>query len=140
MQRTTLTILLASFYILGVIAFFTGHVLFFAVTCLAVLVILLLKDTITAHQAFWAYLFFIIAILNSNFQIKDCDDLCQYAQNKITLTGTVLSIPTTNSDDRTKFYFSPENGVFLDKELSNIKAQSIVTVYGQSDNFSISKI
>lgn len=140
MQRTTLTILLASFYILGVIAFFTGHVLFFAITCLAVLVILLLKDTITAHRAFWAYLFFIIAILNSNFQIKDCDDLCKYAQNKISLTGTVLSIPTTNSEDRTKFYFSAENGVFQDKTLSNLKAQSIVTVYGQKDNFSKIKI
>ena len=140
MQRTTLTILLASFYILGVISFFTGHVVFFASISLLALGIMLFKNFIHPHRAFFAYLFFIFAIINCNFQIKDCDDLCRYAQNKISLTGTVLSIPTTNSDDKTKFYFAPQEGNFNNKKLENLKARSIVTIYGQKENFSKIKI
>ena len=139
-QKTKLIILLASFYILGVAAFFTGHVMSFAAVVLVLLIFALFKNYLSSLAVFFAYLFFMLAILNSNFQIKDCDDLCKYAENNITLTGTVLSIPTTNSDDLTKFYFKPIDGIFNAQNINNLKARTIVTVYGNKSEYSKIKI
>ena len=86
------------------------------------------------------YLLFALALLNCHLQIKDCDALCKYAENRISLTGTVISIPTTNTDDRTKFYFSSETVSADNKKPQEIKARSIVTIYGQPDSLSKIKI
>ena len=86
------------------------------------------------------YLLFALALLNCHLQIKDCDALCKYAENSISLTGTVISIPTTNTDDRTKFYFSSETVCADNKKPQEIKARSIVTIYGQPDSLSKIKI
>ena len=139
-QKTKLTILLASFYILGVAAFFTGHVMTFAAVVLVLLIFALFKNYLSSFAVFFAYLFFMLAILNSNLQIKDCDDLCKFAENNITLTGTVISIPTTNSDDLTKFYFKPVDGIFNAQKIDNLKARTIVTVYGNKSEYSKIKI
>lgn len=140
MKRTHLTIVVASAYIFGVISFFTGYIATLAAIVFISLIILLWKDIITGKKALFACLFFVVAIINCNLQIKDCDDLCKYAQNGISLTGTVVTIPTTNLDDRTKFYFVPNSGVFKGEKLENLKAQSIVTIYGKKETLSDIKI
>lgn len=143
MQKTNLTILISCFYIAGIIAFINNSVIIFAILAVLVLIFGLVKDFISNKTAIILYLFFALALFNSNFQIKNTDPLSKLAPVNGKITGTVISIPTTNKDNKTKFYLKvnkDNKAVFQEKTLENIEAKTIVTLNDKKENFEKIKI
>lgn len=138
--KTRLTIAASTFYIIGVISFFTNNIFIFAFLALIVLLIALKKDFISAKSACIFYMLFAIAILNCHFQIKNFDALSEYVYTNGTIKGVVDSIPTTNIAGRTKFYLRTDEYNTEKAHLRNIKARTIVTLYDKDENLAKIKI
>lgn len=136
----------SSFYILGVIAFFTHTIVFVAALLLFFLILLLYKNIFSGKACIVFYLAFVLALLNCHFRIKDYDDLSKFIPSNATVTGVVESIPTTNSPDRTKFYFkadsikSQKDGESIVVQDNAIDARTMVTIYDKSQEFSKIKV
>lgn len=139
MGRTKNTIIFSGFYILGIISFFTDVVILPAFLLMAALIIMLYKNIISCRAAVIFYLAFVLALLNCHFQIKNFDDLSSHIPSKCTLSGTVISIPTTNNSDKTKFYLKVDSGTFDGKE-EKLNAKTIVTLYDTKENIEKIKI
>lgn len=140
MERTKLTIIFSLFYIIGVFAFFTGNVIFFAGLLLILLTISLWKNLISNKASVVFYLGFALALLNCQIQIKNYDDLSQYIPANATITGSILSIPTTNNDNKTKFYVKVKSIKTDNLPQTNLNAKTLVTIYDKQENFSVLKI
>ena len=142
MKKINATIIFSSFYILGVISFFTKTIPYFAVFLAAALIFSLYKNFISNRAAIIFYFAFAIALLNCNFQIKNFDDLSKFIPSQGTITGTVETIPTTNSTGKTKFYLKVHKAVLKqnDKEKADysnaMNARTIVTIYDTAENLS----
>ena len=140
MDKINGIIAFASFYIIGVISFFTHTVVIAAVLLMVLVFWALAKKMISGKAAVIYYLIFAAALLNCKLQIKNHDSLSKFVDSKAVITGVVQSIPTTNNPDKTKFYLKVEEGVFENTEVKNLNARTIVTVYDTRENTSKIKI
>lgn len=140
MQKLNKTVIFSSFYILGIIGFLTGTVPYIAALLLILTFWALLKDSITCKGAVIYYLMFALALVNCHYRIKNHDDLSKFLPSKAVVSGTVLSIPTTNNPERTKFFLKADSGVFDGVKAENLKAQTIVTIYDTKENLAKLKI
>lgn len=134
------TIAFCTFYILGVISFFTNTIPVMAFLLLAVLIFGLCKNLISNRSAVFFYLMFSLALLNCHFQIKNYDALSDFIPSKGTIIGTVKTIPTTNNNDKTKFYLDAKSYQTNEKKAENLKARTIVTLYDSDDKLSKIKV
>ena len=140
MEKINPLIIFSSFYILGIVSFFTHTVILLALLLLVFLILLLLSGKISNKAAIVYYLAFSLALVNCKWQIKNYDNLSKYIPSNAVITGMVESIPTTNRSDRTKFYLKAESGVFDGVKAENLKARTIVTIYDKPENYSKIKI
>lgn len=136
MSKQNILILISLTYIISVCAFFTQT----TVLCTLLMFILLTIFTIIKKlpvKVYLASLFIILtALVNCSLRIKNHDDLVSYAPSNVTITARVLSIPTTNNSDRTKFYANVKTIITDGEEKDDINAKTLVTVYDERDNFS----
>lgn len=140
MQNLNKTVIFSSFYILGIIGFLTGATPYIGAVLLILTIWALLKDKITCKGAVIYYLMFTFALVNCHYRIKNHDDLSKFLPSKAVVSGTVLSIPTTNNPERTKFFLKADSGVFDGVKAENLKAQTIVTIYDTKENLAKLKI
>ena len=137
---TKLTIWASTFYILGVVAFFTDQVFVFALIAMLFLFFALYKSYIGSKFAIFLYVLFAVALLNCHFKIKNFDDLSSFVFTNGTISGVVETIPTTNIEDRTKFYLNVDSYKTGGQDFENLKARTIVTIYDKDENLSKIKI
>lgn len=133
MSKTNSTILFSLYYILGLIGYFTEQVIPVAIILFVITIVLLKKNIIGNKFSVIVYLAFILAILNCNLQIKDKDFLSTIPPQEVTLSARVVSIPTTNHPDRTKFYTEVQN-VKYDNLSKETKSKTLVTIYDKKEN------
>lgn len=134
------TVIFSSFYILGVIGFLTGTTPYIAGLLVALTILALIKNIISCKAALIYYTIFALALLNCHFRVKTFDDLSKFLPSKAVITGTVLSIPTTNNPDKTKFFLKADSGEFDGVKAQNLDAQTIVTISDKKSNLSKIKI
>ena len=130
----------SSFYILGVVGFFTDCTAYIAIGLFLLAVFALLKNFVSNKAAIIYYLAFALAILNCSIQIKNHDDLSKFIPSKASITGTVTSIPTTNNPDKTKFFLKVDSGIFDGVKADKLRGNTIVTLYDTPENISKIKI
>lgn len=140
MEKFNAIIVLASFYIIGVVSYFTHTVPFVALALLILTMFALFKKFFTNKSAVIYYLIFALALVNCYFQIKNHDSLSVYIPSKAVITGSVETIPTTNNPKKTKFYLKVKEGIFDGVEAKNLNARTIVTIYDSIENTSKIKI
>ena len=133
-------VIFSSFYILGVIGFFTHCEAYISIVLFLLTVFALFKNFVSNRYAIICYLAFTLALFNCHIQIKNHDDLSKFIPSKAVVTGTVTSIPTTNNPSKTKFYLKPDSGIFNDIKAENLKAKTIVTLYDTQENIAKIKI
>ncbi len=136
MQKTTLTIFISSFYIAGIIAYLSNFTIIFGFICLIVLIAGVLKDVIKPKYAVIIYLFFAAALLNCSTQIANKDNLYDLAPSQGEIKGTVISIPTTNINDRTKFYLKVDTARINGKNYDDLNSKTIVSLQDTKTNYS----
>lgn len=134
------TITFTSFYIAGIVAYFMHIVPFVGFILLILACFLLFKKLVSAKAAILFYLMFALALVNCTLQVKSYDSLSKFLPSKAKITGTVLSIPTTNNNGKTKFYLKAQSGIFDGEKAQNLDAKTIVTIYDTPENISKIKI
>ena len=134
LDKISSTIIFATFYIVGVISFFMSNTILFGAILLTILILLLGKNIISNRQAIVFYLAFALAFFNCHFQIKNFDDLSSFVPTNATITGTVLSIPTTNNSEKTKFYLKADSIKIGKDEHKKLQAKTLVTIYDIGEN------
>ena len=133
-------VIFSSFYILGVVGFFSYCEVYIAILLFWLTVFALLKNFISCKCAIICYLAFALALFNCHIRIQNHDDLSKFIPSKASVTGTVTSIPTTNNPTKTKFYLKADSGNFNGIKAENLKAKTIVTLYDTKENISKIKI
>lgn len=138
--KINFTVAFSVFYILGIVSFFTNTTLAVAAVLLLVLFLGLFKNLVSNKSAIIFYMFFAIALLNCHFQVKNFDGLSEFVPTKGEITGIVETIPTTNAQDKTKFYLKMKNYKTDGRVVENMKARTIVTLYDSQEKLSKIKI
>ncbi len=128
-------VFISSFYIAGIIAYLNDAVIIFAFIALIALLVGIWKNLFSNRAAILLYLFFTLALLNCSHQIKQSDALSHLAPAKGHISGTVISIPTTNYDHKTKFYLRVNSATIYGKTYENLKSKTIVTLNDTKENF-----
>ena len=136
MSKQNILILISIAYIITVCAFFTQTTILCSL-CLFLILTFLTVIKKLPFNVYLAALFIILtALVNCTLRIKDHDDLVSYAPSNVTVVARVLSIPTTNNTDRTKFYANIKTLIADGEEKENINAKTLITVYDEKENFS----
>lgn len=108
-------------YILGLFAYFTDKPILFAGIFTISSLVLLLKNFPWKIVLLWVFIFY-VAFFNASLRIKNSDELFSLAPIDGTIYGQIVSIPNSNIQNNSKFFFRVEkiktnNGVI--KTLSN---------------------
>lgn len=133
-------IVFSSFYILGIVSFFTHTVIVLALFLLILTIWALYSSKISNKQAVVYYLAFSLALVNCKLQIKNFDNLSQFIPSNAIITGTVETIPSGANPYKTKFYLKADSGIFDGTKAENLNARTIVTLYDKPENISRIKI
>lgn len=150
MEKQTKTIFFVICYILGISGFLTDCITTLAIVIFAMLIIATIKHLVSERYAIACFLIFLTGFINTAFRLKNFDELASIApQNNITFVGTVVSMPSSSSEDFTKFsvnvqkynlYNQPQIAVnskilvtfFADKNIyKNIETGDVISVTGR---------
>lgn len=115
-------------YIMGLIAYFTKSAILISILFSILAIISIYKNLISPKLVLFWILIFYIGFLNCNFRLKNTDELYTIAPKKIVLEGQIVSIPNSNVQNKSKFFFKTNKG------------NTLVTVQSDSENFSNLKI
>lgn len=140
MQRTHQTVLIAGYYIIGLISFFNEATVLIGLALFLATTAMLIKNKISNILALGLAISFLTAIGNASLQYKTSDELSKFAPSNVTLTGRIVSIPTTNFEDKTKFYLNAKSIKCYDEELKDIENTTLVTLYDTKNKIQSLKI
>lgn len=140
MNKQTGLIIFSCLYMLGIIAFFSNYLVPFSIILFTVLLISFFKKKISIKLLITFALIFLLGILNSNLNLKYDDSLTCFADKDITMQAKVISIPTNNIKDRTKFYTKVISAEGENSTLKNINTKSLVTINDKTEKLKNIKI
>lgn len=141
MSKQAKIILFTCLYITGIIATFSKGMLFFGILAvLALTVFQIIKKYFPAKYFVSLLLIFFIGLANANFHLKFDDDLTSYAGNDVTIKAKVISIPSNNVKNRTKFYAKALNVSFDEFYKENLEAKTLITINDNQEKLNKIKI
>ena len=93
-------------YILGLFSYFNNCPIILCVLISSILILLFLKDYFNWKiLLLWLFMFY-FGFFNASFRIKNSDELCSYAPQKVEIIGQVVSIPNISKQDTVRFFFN----------------------------------
>ena len=141
MNKQAKIITFSSLYMLGIIAFFSNHTLAAAFIILTVAAVLCLYNKLFSVKQFCIFAFVLtFGIFNSVFHLKYDDELTSFADENVTVTAKVCSIPTNNLKDRTKFYAQITSVKTENMTKENINVKSLISINDSAENLKNIKI
>ena len=130
-NKNAVMFITAVVFMCGIMAFFNDNALLFAAIVSVLAIFALLKNYISAKYVFLSVIIFYVGFFNACFRVHSTDGLVSEANQKVTITGQAVSIPNSNDDLKTKFFF--EVSKVNDK---NVKGKTLVTVNSDDGDFS----
>ena len=141
MTKQASVIIFTCLYILGIIAFLSNYLLFFNIFVIFIGVYLLFfYKVINSKYIFIFLLAFILGIFNTAKNINYDNKLVPYADTDINAVAKVITIPTNNIKDRTKFYAVIQNAKRGGKELNADGIKTLITINDLNEKISNIKI
>ncbi len=141
MNKQTGIILFSCLYMLGIIAFIYNHTLLCALFVFITLLFCLLKKYIPDVKHIIIFvIIFLFGIFNCAVNLKFDDETTSFADTNVEAVLKVISIPTNNIKDRTKFYADVISIKNDSAEISNIKAKILVTINDENEKIKLIKI
>lgn len=116
---------------LGILSYFNSCGIISAAIITAIALFAIFKKYISyKYILLWVFIFY-LGFFNSYFRIKNSDSLLEIAPQKGTITGQIVSIPNSNSSDKTNFFFKV-------REFNNekISGKTLVTLSEENGDFS----
>ena len=141
MSKQAKIITFCCLYLLGIIATFSNIILIISFLSLIVLTVLHLKKQLISFKYLSIlFIIFFIGFLNTNLHLKQDDDLTTYTDNNITINAKVLTIPTNNIENKTKFFAQVSSVSFENTKKENLKAKTMVTLNDTQEKLNKIKI
>ncbi len=122
-------------YIMGLWAYFGNFAILASLILLILGVFALIKNYLSPKLILFWYLIFFFGFFNASFKIKNSDALYQLAPQDATVIGQITSIPSSNADDKTKFFLDVSQ-ITYEGIPKDVKAKTYVTVYSEGGGFS----
>ena len=130
-NKNTIMFITAIFFMSGILSYFNNCGITAAAIMTITSLILLLRRYISfKYTIFWVFIFY-FGFFNAYFRIKTFDNLSELAPDKGTLKGQIVSIPTSNSSDKIKFFMKVHE--FNNKKICG---KTLVTLSEDNGNFS----
>ncbi len=122
-NKNFLMLITASVYMLAVFATLSGNLLLFSIILSLALIIFILKDLLPIKYLMILALIFYLGAINTSFRLKDVDELLNLAPLNAEITGTIVSIPQGQAENKPKFFFKVDKIKFgsEEKEFNNEK-------------------
>lgn len=130
-NKNTIMFITAIFFMMGILSYFNNcGIISAAVITIIALAGLFRKYISYKYILFWVFIFY-FGFFNAYCRIKTSDALLEAAPQTGTVTGQIVSIPNSNSPDKTKFFFRV-------KEFNNekINGKTLVTLSEPNGDFS----
>lgn len=124
-NKNAVMFITALVFMAGILSFFNDNGILCAGLLTVIAIFALIKNYIPLkYMLFWVFIFY-FGFFNSYFRIHSTDALVSYAgTQKITLKGQIVSIPNSNDNLKTKFFFKTDKG------------KTLVTVASDDEDFS----
>lgn len=130
MNKNTKTLLFTCCYFIGIISVLLNFKIQFSICIFLFLILLIVFKKLSAKTAVIFMLIFLTGLLNCLLRFKDFDDISVIApKNDITTVGTVVSLPSSSSNDYTKFTLNAEKYIVGKSIKTNVSAKIAVTVF-----------
>lgn len=107
-NKNTLMFITALIFMCGILAFFNNSAVLFAAIISIAAVYCVAKNLISfKYIIFWIFVFY-FGFFNAYFRIHTTDGLVPYASPKAVIQGRIVSIPNSNTADKTKFFLKAD--------------------------------
>lgn len=108
-NKNTAMFVTAVIFMCGILSYFNDNGLIFAGVLSFLSLIAIIRNFVPTKYIFlWLFVFY-FGFFNSYFRIKTTDTLASFAPQKSTIQGQIVSIPNSNSSNKTKFFFKVKN-------------------------------
>lgn len=125
----------AMFFMSGILSYFYGNEILFAGIMTIAGLILVFKNFISPKYVFlWIFVFY-LGFFNANFRVHSTDDIVPYAGEKVMALGQIVSIPNSNTPEKSKFFFKI-NAI----NNKSVSGKTFVTITSDDKEFSDFKI
>lgn len=133
-NKNVLMFITSLIYILGISAGFTEKPIIGALIITLVLITLKVQNTIKLKYFFVWLTIFYIGLFSALFRTTDSDILLSLAPVDGTITGKIVSIPNSNVETSSKFFFKVETLEYENKRIDNINRKVFVTLKSEVPN------
>ena len=134
MDKKAKVILFVISYILGITAFLTANIVVFTTIFFIILTLLTIKNKISGKFAITLFLIFFVGIVNIFSKFQNSDYLQAIAPiNNITVIGQVETLPSSASEDYTKFTLRTEKLLIKGEKPKEIKTKTLVTLLTKAE-------
>ncbi len=134
-------IIFSCLYMLGIITFFFDYIITATfIILVATMILCLYKKLFSAKYVCLLIIIFCLGFINSSCHLKLYDDLVSFSDEDAVITAKVLTIPSNNAPEKTKFYAKVTSVISEDATIKNINAKSYITVQDSKDKIKNIKI
>ena len=121
----------AIIFMSGILSYFNDCAIFVSATLTIVVSVLIIRNIIPVkYLLLWIFVFY-FGFFSSYFRIHSTDELVPFANNKVEITGQIVSIPNSNDKLKTKFFFNV-NEINSEK----ISGKTLITISSEDKDFS----
>ena len=141
MKKQAKIILFSCLYITGILAaLLKGTVAICAIVIVFLFLLQIIKKLFSLKYFLCLLGIFFIGLINAIAHLSFDDDLTPYADNNVTVSAKVISIPSNSVKNRTKFYVQTQSIKFDDIEKDFLDAKTLVTINDNSERLKQIKI
>lgn len=107
-NKNALMFITALIFMAGILAYFNDNAILCAGILTLTAVVTILKNYLPLkYILFWIFIFY-FGFFNAYFRIHTTDGLVPYAWQEAVIEGQIISIPNSNSPDKTKFFLKAD--------------------------------
>lgn len=130
-NKNFLMFITALIFMSGILSYFNNNATIAAILITMCAIIAIIKNYFPLkYIIFWIVIFY-LGFFNSYFRIHTTDGLVEYANQKVTIKGQAVSIPNSNVDTKTKFFFK-----VYEVNNTKINGKTLVTVSDKEKDLS----
>ena len=107
-NKNALMFIIALIFMAGILAYFNDNAILCAGILTLTAVVTILKNYLPLkYILFWIFIFY-FGFFNAYFRIHTTDGLVPYAWQEAVIEGQIISIPNSNTPDKTKFFLKAD--------------------------------
>ena len=131
-NKNTVMFITAIVFMAGILSCYNDNSIITAFIISFISIIFIIKNYMSLKYIIFFVLVFYAGFFNAHLRTHNFDDLTAYDNSKIIAQGQIVSIPNSNTSDKTKFFFK------VDKVNDTaVKGKTLVSVSSDDNDFSM---